>query len=320
MTIIEGFLRDGNNIAIRFMTKSVSVVTPTCNCFRFIIGGKVSGPDQPRPPSEIIVIDDGSTDETAALVGASRDRVRYIRQDNAGVCAARNRGVNESTSELIAFLDADDTREPTNLEKQLTRFEADEEIGLIYCAMREVATESGETIQLHMDGGEVSVADNLLLWEGPMIVGPGGAVTVSRKAFDHVGGFDTRMKVGEDWDFCYRVARSFKIGFVAEPLVNYRNHSGAAHLNIENMERGMLLFYEKAFATDDPESLKLRRRAYGNFHKVMAGSYLHAGNLRKFLSHAAKSICMRPANLEYFLRFPTRRLGRRATKLTEAIR
>jgi len=302
------------------MPKSVSVVIPTCNYGRFIVDAIDSVLDQTRLPSEIIVIDDGSTDETAALVGAFRDRVRYIRQDNAGVCAARNRGVNESTSELIAFLDADDTWEPTNLEKQLTRFETDEEIGLVHCAMREFATETGETIQLHMDGGEEGVADNLLLWEGPMIVGPGGAVTVSRTAFDHVGGFDTRMKVGEDWDFCYRVARSFKIGFVAEPLVNYRNHSGAAHLNIENMERGMLLFYEKAFATDDPEILKLRRRAYGNFHKVMAGSYLHAGNLRKFLSHAAKSICMRPANLEYFLRFPTRRLGRRATKLTEAIR
>ena len=291
------------------MPKSVSVVIPTYNYGRFIVDAINSVLHQTRLPSEIIVIDDGSTDETATLVGAFGDRVRYIRQDNAGVCAARNRGVNESTSELIAFLDADDTWEPTNLEKQLTRFEADEEIGLVHCAMREFANETGETIRLHMDGGEEGVADNLLLWEGPMIVGPGGAVTVSRKAFDHVGGFDTRMKVGEDWDFCYRVARSFKIGFVAEPLVNYRNHSGAAHLNIENMERGMLLFYEKAFATDDPEILKLRRRAYGNFHKVMAGSYLHAGGLRRFLSHAAKSIWMRPANLEYFLRFPMRRFA-----------
>ena len=75
------------------------------------------------------------------------------------------------------------------------------------------------------------------------------------------------------------------------------------------MERGMLLFYEKAFALDDPEILKLRHRAYGNFHKVMAGSYLHSGCLRKFLLHAAKSIWMRPGNLEYFLRFPMRRFA-----------
>ena len=289
------------------MPKSVSVVIPSYNYGRFIGDAIRSVLDQTLPPSEIIVVDDGSTDQTPAVVETFGDAVRYIRQDNAGVCAARNRGVDESVSELVSFLDADDTWEPTNLEKQVARFEIDQEIGLVHCAMREFDSETGETTRFYMDGAEEGVADSLLLWEGPTIVGPGGAVTVSRKAFDRVGGFDTRMKVGEDWDFCYRVARLFKIGFVAEPLVNYRKHNAAAHRNVENMERGMMMFYEKAFATDDPEILKLRSRAYGNFHKVMAGSYLHAGNIRKFLSHAVRSIWMRPGNLEYFLRFPMRR-------------
>jgi glycosyltransferase involved in cell wall biosynthesis len=291
------------------MPKSVSVVIPTYNYERFIGDAIRSVLEQTYPPSEIIVVDDGSTDETAAVVGAFGDEVRYIRQNNAGVSAARNRGVAESTSELISFLDSDDTWEPTNLEKQIARFESDEEIGMVHCAMREFDVATGETTRFHMEGGEGGVADNLLLWEGPLIVGPGSGVTVSRKAFDHVGGFDTRMKVGEDWDFCYRVARVFKIAFVAEPLVNYRNHNAAAHHNVENMERGMLMFYEKAFATNNTEILKLRRRAYGNFHKVMAGSYLHSGRVGKFLSHAAKSIWIRPRNLEYFLRFPLRRFA-----------
>jgi len=290
------------------MPKSVSVVIPAYNYGRFIADTIRSVLDQTLPPSEIIIVDDGSTDQTAAVVAAFGDAVRYIRQDHAGVCAARNRGVNESLGELVAFLDADDTWEPANLEKQIARFETDEEIGLVHCGMREFDGETGETTRFYMDGAEHGVADNLLLWEGATIAGP-GAITVSRKAFDRVGGFDTRMKVGEDWDFCYRVARLFKIGFVAEPLVNYRNHDAAAHLNVENMERGMLMFYEKAFATNDPEILKLRRRAYGNFHRVMAGSYLHAGRAGKFFSHAARSIWMRPGNLEYFLRFPMRRLA-----------
>ena len=290
------------------MPKSVSVVIPTYNYGRFIIEAISSVLDQTRPPSEIIVVDDGSMDETAAVVRAFGEAVRYIRQDNAGVCAARNRGASESSSELIAFLDADDRWEPTNLEKQVARFESDEKIGLVHCAMREFDGETGETIRFYMDGCEEGVAENLLLWEGPLIVVP-GAVTVTREAFNHVGGFDPRMKVGEDWDFCYRVARLFKIGFVAEPLVNYRSHDAAAHHNVEDMERGMLLFYEKAFATKNAEILKLRRRAYGNFHKVMAGSYLHSGRMGKFLSHTAKSIWMRPGNLEHFLRFPMRRFG-----------
>lgn len=291
------------------MPKSVSVVIPTYNYGRFIVEAILSVLSQTRPPSEIIVVDDGSTDETTAVVGGFGARVKYIREDNAGVCAARNRGVAESSSELIAFLDADDTWEPTNLEKQLARFESDEEIGLVHSALREFADETGETIRLHMAGAEDGVAESLLLWEGPMNVRPGGAVTVSRKAFDYVGGFDTRMKVGEDWDFGYRVARSFKVGFVAEPLVNYRIHGAGAHHNVQNMEQGMSLFYEKAFTTDNNEILKLRRRAYGNFHKVMAGSYFHSRHIGKFLSHAANSIWMRPANLGYFLRFPLRRFA-----------
>ena len=290
------------------MPKSVSVVIPTYNYGRFIKAAISSVLDQTRSPSEVIVVDDGSTDETTAVVAAFGKAVRYMRQDNAGVSAARNLGVRESTSQLIAFLDADDTLEPSTLEKQVARLDSDEEIGLVHCAMREFDDETGATIRLHMEGGEDRVANNLLLWEGPLIVAA-GAIIVSRQAFDRVGGFDTRMKVGEDWDFCYRVAQLFKIGFVAEPLVNYRRHNAAAHRNVENMERGMLMFYEKAFATDDPEILKLRRRAYGNFHRVMAGSYLHSGRMGKFFWHAAKSIWMRPGNLEYFLGFPMRRFA-----------
>jgi len=286
------------------MPKSVSVVIPTYNYGRFIKAAISSVLAQTRSPSEVIVVDDGSTDETTAVVAAFGKAVRYMRQDNAGVSAARNLGVRESTSQLIAFLDADDTLEPSTLEKQVARLDSDEEIGLVHCAMREFDDETGATIRLHMEGGEDRVANNLLLWEGPLIVAA-GAIIVSRQAFDRVGGFDTRMKVGEDWDFCYRVAQLFKIGFVAEPLVNYRRHNAAAHWNVENMERGMLMFYEKAFATDDPEILKLRRRAYGNFHRVMAGSYLHSGRMGKSFWHAAKSIWMRPANLEYFLRLPS---------------
>ena len=254
-------------------------------------------------------MDDGSTDGTEAVVAAFVNRgVRYVWQENAGVCAARNRGVAESSGGLIAFLDADDTCEPERLEKQAAKFVEDSKVGLVHCGMREYDDETGETIRLRLDGGEGGIADNLLLWDGPVVIGPGGTIMVSRKAFEDADGFDTRMKVGEDWDFCYRVARKYQVGFVAEPLVNYRSHGAAAHHNVANMERGMALFYAKAFDTDDANVLALKARALGNYHKVMSGSYFQAGRFGKFASHAIRSIAHRPSNIGYFLSYPLRRL------------
>jgi len=289
------------------MQKTVSVVIPTYNYGRFIDEAIRSVLDQTHPAAEIIVVDDGSTDDTSDVVRQFGSCVKYIRQENMGVCSARNRGVLASRGDLIAFMDADDTWEPKKLELQSARF--DDGVGLVHCGMREFDGETGETISLHLEGGEDRVWENLLLWEEPVIVGPGGTAMVSRNAFDDVGGFDVRMKVGEDWDLCYRVARHYGVRFVTEPLVNYRNHRNAAHLNVEEMERGMLLFLEKAFTTDDPEVLRLRPRAMGNYHRVMAGSYFQSGMIGKFTTHTFRSIISSPANLGYFLRYPFRRVA-----------
>ena len=262
--------------------------------------------------TEVIVVDDGSTDNTEAVVRQFGERVIYFRQENAGVCAARNRGVAESTGQFIAFLDADDIWEPTKLKIQSEKFAANESVGLVHCAMREFDSETGETLAILVEGMEGNLAEELLLWETPAVNVSGSSIAVSRKAFEAVGGFDIRMRCGEDWDFCYRVATKFKVGFVREPLVNYRNHGAAAHHNVENMEHGMRRFYEKAFA--DSSVAHLRRRAYGNFHRVMAGSYLHAGDYGKCISHAVKGLWMRPGNLRYFLGFPLRRLKNEANR------
>jgi glycosyltransferase involved in cell wall biosynthesis len=293
------------------MPRTVSVVIPTYNYGRFIGEAIESALAQTVAASEIVVVDDGSTDNTESVVRAFGQRVQYVRQENAGVCAARNRGVAESVGDYVAFLDADDTWEPSKLEMQIARFALDSSIGLVHCGTREFDGSTGETIRINVCGGEDGLAENLLLWQEPGMPGPGGTIMLSRKAFEAVGGFDTRMKCGEDWDFCYRVAREFRVGFVAEPLVNYRFHPAAAHLNVGEMERGMSLFYAKAFATDDAEVLQLRRRSYGNFHRVLAGSYFHAHDYRRFVSHSLMSIWNRPGNLGYFLKFPVRRLPSR---------
>lgn len=279
----------------------LSVIIPTYNYGPYIADAIDSVLWQTLAPTEIVVIDDGSTDETEAVVRGYGERVKYIRQENAGVCAARNRGVAESTGDLIAFLDADDIWEPTKLERQIAKFASDPEIGLVHCGMREFDSRTGETIALYLDGGEGWVAEDIALWEKPVIVGPGGSIIVRRDVFDEVGGFDERLKNGEDWEFCLRVALKYKVGFVAEPLVNYRNHGENATKNIAEMERSTLLAWAKAFDTTDEKIRRLRRRSYGNLHKVLAGSYLHSGQYGGFLRNLIKSLWFRPSYLGYYL-------------------
>src|SRR6266571_7108019 len=125
------------------------------------------------------------------------------------------------------------------------------------------------------------------------------------------GGFDIRLSTSADWDFCYRVAKRKRVGFIPEPLVKYRVHTSNMHSNIKAMEHDMLLGYAKAFSDDERELRELRRRCYGNLHMVLAGSFFRAGHGFGFMRHALKSLWLTPGNLTYLLDFPLRRMRSR---------
>jgi glycosyltransferase involved in cell wall biosynthesis len=281
--------------------EKVSVVIPSYNYGQFIGAAIESVLAQSYPIAEIIVIDDGSTDKTEQIVKKFDNKVHYIKQKNSGVCAARNNGVKISRGDFIAFLDADDSWHPQKIEKQMNKFQSDSEIGLVHCGMREFDSETNKTIRLHLEGSEGWVAKDILLFDKNVIIGPGGAIVIKREAFEEVKGFDTNLKIGEDWDFCYRVARKFKIGFVPEILVNYRNHGKNTHLNVKEMERSTLIAWNKAFDTKDKEITSLRRESFGNLHKVLAGSYLYSGQYLDFLRNLLLSLWFKPSYLSYYL-------------------
>jgi len=102
----------------------ISVIIPTYNHCRFLVSAIDSALSQTLKPSEVIVVDDGSTDETSNLLNAYEGKIRVVRQKNQGVAAARNRGAEIATGEYLAFLDADDLWLPRKLEMQLNRFES----------------------------------------------------------------------------------------------------------------------------------------------------------------------------------------------------
>ena len=283
----------------------VSVIIPNYNYSEYVCEAVDSALGQTYQNKEVIVVDDGSTDNSVELLAKYGDKIRLIAQKNAGVCAARNNGVAASSGELIAFLDADDVWMPEKLEKQVAQFLADPNVVLSHVGMEDIDADD-TVLATHLDGMSGKVSSHMLLFEEAVILGACSGAVVRRKPFETLGGFDKRMSTAADWDFCFRISRLGDVAFVREPLLKYRQHGSNMHGNINAMEHDMLLSFDKAFeSAPDLESMK--PRCYSKLFLVLAGSYFQAGQYGGFLRNAAKSIWRRPANLRYFLEFPLRR-------------
>lgn len=284
---------------------TVSVIIPAYNGERFLRETIQSALEQTRPALEVIVVDDGSRDGTPALLAEFGTRIRAVRQVNQGVAAARNHGAELASGEFFAFLDADDVWEPRKLELQLARFHREPELGLVHCAVQEIDGE-GRPLGQRREGMEGWVAPEMLLFRRSVVLGGGSGVLVPRSLFREAGGFDPRLSTSADWDLYFRLARRRRVGFVPEVLLRYRLHGSNMHGNIHAMEHDMLLAYEKAFGEPDADLQRLRARAYGNLHMVLAGSYFAAGHRREFVGHALKSMVKTPDNALRLAGYPAR--------------
>lgn len=287
----------------------VSVIIPNFNYGRFIGETIESALAQTYSNIEVIVADDGSTDDSVEVIRHYGDRVKLVRQNHEGVSSARNRAAAESTGGFLAFLDSDDIWQADKIEKQVRVFERDPEIGLVHCGYVDF-TESGQMLSQHLNGLEGKVDLEMLRYERPTILGGGSGVVVRRSVFERVGGFDTRMAGAEDWEFFYQAARISKVGFVPEVLMKYRLHPRNSHLDILRMEKAILKAYDKAFNINDDELRLIRRQCYGKIHSVIAGSYFRAGQYGPFVRHAVRSLWLTPGTASRYLGYPTRAISR----------
>lgn len=205
----------------------VSVIIPVYNAAAFVLRALRSVFEQSHADLEIVVVDDGSTDETESIVASLPDqRLRYIWQPHRERSSARNAGIVASRGEVIAFLDADDWWCADKLEKQVALLGANPDTALVYCWLRQIGPR-GEQLRL-LTGGErdenpagAFIFDRVLLGN---IGGPGSSMLLRRGVFDTVGMFREDLCYAEDWEFCLRVAARFPIGFVPEPLAFYQVH------------------------------------------------------------------------------------------------
>src|SRR5688572_7110441 len=201
----------------------VSVIMPAYNVASYIGAAIESVVAQTMPDWELIVVDDGSRDDTGAVVAAlaaGEARVRLIPQGNAGISAARNRALGEATGDFIALLDSDDLWTPSFLEEQLDIFAAHPETDIVsgngwFLGGRW----NGQTARPWPDPRPQPTLATMLEDEASIFI----MSVFSRRVYERIGGFDETLQTNEDYDFWLRAAiAGFKFWRNDTPLCHYR--------------------------------------------------------------------------------------------------
>lgn len=223
----------------------VSVVIPTYNRAALLARAIDSVVSQTVEPLEILVVDDGSTDDTKTLIRERYPQIRYLAQENRGVSAARNRGIAESQGELIAFLDSDDAWVESKLEKQIAAMDGDPHAPI--CHTEEIWIRNGRRVNpmnKHRKHGGWIFQQCL-----PLCTISPSSTLARRELFDEVGLFDESLPACEDYDLWLRVASRYPVHLVDEPLVvRYGGHEDQLSRKHWGMDRFRIGALEKIIA------------------------------------------------------------------------
>ena len=212
---------------------NISVVIPSYNRREFLKRSIDSAINQTKKPLEIIVVDDGSTDGTETMIKSDYDFVKFIKQKNKGVSAARNIGIKVSIGEWICFLDSDDEWKKDKLEKQINAMKSNP--GYKFFHSNETWIKNGLRINQKKKhkkyGGDIF--DKCL---DMCRISP-SSVMIDKTVFDEVGNFNENLVVCEDYELWLRICDKYRVFFIDEPLIiKYGGHQGQLSYSIESIE------------------------------------------------------------------------------------
>jgi glycosyltransferase involved in cell wall biosynthesis len=282
-------------ISSKDKTPQVSVIIPTYNSERYIKDAIESVLNQTYQDYEIIVIDDGSTDNTRQILEPYQGRIRYIYQKNQGVSHARNRGLLEAKGELIAFLDADDYFLPEKLTEQVECFATQPDLGIVTSGWR-LVNETGEKLSDVEPWKYCPKLDleNWIIWK-PVLP---SAMMFRREWLQRVGGFDSRFPPAEDVEMVLRLALlGCEAIFLPKITVNYRQHQNSASTqNTLKQAKSVEMILDNFFANPDlPEGvLKVENLARYNSDVWLAWRFWETGNTTLMADYLQKSLKSSP--------------------------
>ncbi len=233
-------------------------------------------PESLQHQFEVILVDDGGSDDLKAWVEQQGDdRVRLVRQENAGVSAARNLGIAASTGEFVAFCDSDDMWNPNAMADLYNCFLNDPRIGLAYGFYEVVDASGASTGRIRKSALQGDV------WEQFLTSNPVGAsgVMVRSKVFEQVGVFAEnrdRFKVDvEDWELWIRIAALWRVALTPTVVVRYRRHEGNSSTDLDSLDAAYRNMIDVVFADVDARRASLRPLAEGNVAMILAWQSLN---------------------------------------------
>ena len=272
----------------------VSAAIITHNRAHYLEDAIASVLDQSFGDLELIVVDDGSTDDTRAVVAQHRDpRIRYVRQEHSGKALARNAAVTLARGEFLAFCDSDDVWYPHRLARQVAAFRGNPHVGMVHghvTVIDEQGRESPErTASVREDFGAAHRNGATYASYALDCKCFSSTILVRRNVFDVVGLYDPELAI-EDYDFYLRLLLDFDVLFLdGPPLAMYRTHD--AKTGDHELGSGQIQTAEKHLAfLDENPGVADARRARRNFHVMIARTWRVLGDRRQARAAALRAL------------------------------
>ena len=261
-------------------SRKVSVIIPNYNYAQYVGAAIESVLNQTYTDIEIVVVNNGSTDNSLEVLSRYSAKICLVDQENLGQSGARRSGLRQATGDYVAFLDADDTWNSEKIEKQLSLFTS--KVELVYSGINLFSESSQRIVGVEIPTFRGSCSAAFIDHPGVSIVLSGESTCIfTRSLLNKVGGFDPELNSAAGWDFFRRCSKFSEFDFVPEPLTNYRLHSLNMSNSIENTIADMRRSYKKLFA-DEHRNLPARtvRRTIFLLEFSFFKTYLKKRNLK----------------------------------------
>lgn len=262
------------------MNQLVSIIIPCYNAEKYIIETIRSLINQTYSNWELIIVNDGSTDNSLAIIKefAEKDkRISFIDKSNSGVSDSRNKGLEKSKGDFIAFLDADDIWKPEYLEKQITNLQQANQHTISYTACQ-LINQNGEKLNYQIRGENNPQLDDFLIQKANYNTNPSGIV-YKKECFEKVKGFDVNLSNNADQDILIQMlAKGNSIGYIDELLWDYRMHDNNMSKNISVLEKDTLYLFNKCVNQKLFTNFWFKQKCFSIMYLMLAGSWWKNGN------------------------------------------